>query len=223
MTREQLSACGFPVDANVHACLERFIERLLDENSRLNLTAIRTREGAWPLHICDSLALLSLLRERNAKTVLDLGTGGGVPGVPLACAAADVRFILIDATRKKVEAVRRIVTAIGVSNVETVWGRAEELGKGQPWRGCADVVVVRAVSKLPELVAHSAGFLRPGGWLACMKAIAGLDSEIASAQPASRRAGLRLVETRTYSLPTPHGERALAIYERESRDPLGNS
>jgi 16S rRNA (guanine527-N7)-methyltransferase len=214
MTREELSAAGFPVDLDVHERLARFVERLLDENSRLNLTAIRTAVIAWPLHVCDSLALLPLLRERRAATVVDLGTGGGVPGLPLACAAPDTRFVLIDATRKKIDAVLRIVAALGLPNVEAVWGRAEALAKETLWRGVADVVVARAVAKLPELVSYAGSLVRPGGWAVFMKSVSGLKEEIAAATPHARRASLRFLEMRRYKLPDPHGERAIAIYER---------
>lgn len=214
MTPEQMSAAGFPVDRVVHERLARFVEHLLDENARLNLTAIRTAETVWPLHVCDSLALLPLLRERGAATVIDLGTGGGVPGIPLACAAPDLRFILIDATRKKIDAVRRIVAGLGLSNVEAVWSRAETLANEAPWRRAGDVVIARAVAKLPALVAYAAGLIRPGGSAVFMKSIAGLDDEIAAAAVAARGVGLRFSDVRRYALPAPHGDRALAIYQR---------
>jgi 16S rRNA (guanine527-N7)-methyltransferase len=214
MTRKQLESAGFGVDPAAYERLRRFVALLLDENTRLNLTAIRTDVLAWPLHVCDSLALLPVLAEQDAGFVIDVGTGGGVPGVPLACAASAARFVLVDSTKKKIDAVRRVVSDLGLSNVECVWGRAESLAGDARFRGSADMVVARAVAKLPELVGYAGGFLRTGGSAVFMKSIEAADAEIAAAEMAARRAGLTWTETRQYELPAPHGRRCLVIYRK---------
>lgn len=194
--------------------LSSFLSRLLDENQHINLTAIRSAELAWPLHILDSLALWPFLKSVNAKRVIDLGTGGGVPGIPLACVAPNVQFLLMDATRKKIEAVRRIVEPLGLLNVELIWGRAETLARNPPYRGTADLVTARAVAKLSELTVLAAPFLKAGGHCGFMKSTIDLDAEIAVAQAKAAEAGLVHVRTHPYSLPSPHGTRAIVLYRR---------
>ncbi|MBI5866195.1 MAG: 16S rRNA (guanine(527)-N(7))-methyltransferase RsmG [Planctomycetes bacterium] len=214
MTIAELSAAGFSVSPREHELLSLFVTQLLLENERLNLTAIRTTERAWPLHVCDSLALRPLLAEWSCRRVIDVGTGGGVPGLPLACVAPDIHFVLIDATRKKIDAVRRIAAALGLNNVEAVWGRSEQLASSKPWRASADLVVSRAVAKLPELSGYSAGLLKAGAHAAFQKSLEGIDDEITSSRQIASRGGLRWIETRRYALPPPHGDRGIVIYRK---------
>lgn len=214
MTIEQIHAAGFPVDEEQFSRLYSFVERLLDENSRINLTAIRTVELAWPLHILDCLAIGPLISKLNARRVVDLGTGGGVPGIPLACVLPDVQFCLIDATRKKIDAVARIIEPLRLSNVKLMWGRAEALAKTPSLHAANDLVVARAVAKLPELAPLAASFLRAGGHCAFMKSTLALDGEISDAKPAAQKANLMLCEVLRYSLPSPHGDRAIVVYQR---------
>lgn len=215
MTIEQFHAAGHDVDRPTFDRLAAFLDQLLAENSKLNLTAIRDAQDAWVLHILDSLALRPLLLGRAAKRVVDLGTGGGVPGGPLACVLPEVQFRLIDGTRKKIDAVARIASSIGLTNVEPVWGRAEELAARPDHAAWADVIVARAVAKLPVLVPLAGALTRVGGACALMKSCVGLDAEVASAAKPAIRAGMRFCETRIYSLPNGHGQRAIVVYERE--------
>ncbi len=215
MSIDEIHAAGFPVTAADHDRLSRFLSRLLDENHRINLTAIRSTELAWPLHILDSLAIWPFFDRLSVKRVVDLGTGGGVPGIPLACVAPHVHFLLVDATRKKIEAVRRIVEPLGLSNVELVWGRAETLGRSAAHCGSADFVIARAVAKLSELTVLAAPFLRGGGLCGFMKSTIDLEREIADAELSAAKAGLTLVETHRYSLTSPHGKRAIVVFRRQ--------
>jgi 16S rRNA (guanine527-N7)-methyltransferase len=216
MTCAQLSTAGFPVSDSEYASLSLFVEVLLDENRRLNLTAIRTPEGAWPLHVCDSLALSPLIRRLQPRRVLDLGTGGGVPGIPLACVHPEIEWTLLDATRKKVDAAMRIAAAVGLTNVRGVWGRAEALGVMGPHRGAYDAVVARAVAKLPGLIPLSTNFLRTGGIAWFMKSAQSIEGEVTAANAIAGKQGLRYLGMASYRLPAPHGERAIAEYSRVS-------
>src|SRR5512140_3398920 len=98
MTLAELESAGIHVTPAVHAGLDEFVRLLLAENQKLNLTGIRTEPEVWRVHICDSLAALPLLErfgERDALRLLDLGTGGGVPGIPLAIAEPQLAVVLL--------------------------------------------------------------------------------------------------------------------------------
>lgn len=196
--------------------LERFLDLLAEENQRLNLTAIRDPEEAWPLHICDSLAAWAILDGLGPKSVADLGTGGGLPGLPLACVAPEVQFTLIDATRKKADAVRRMASALGLENVEVVWGRAEELGRNADFRERYDGLVARAVGKLPLLVEQAAGLLRVGGSGVFYKSVHAAEDEARTATSAATACGMDLADIVSYALPGGHGERAFVVYAKEA-------
>lgn len=218
MTREELAAAGYDVRPAAYERLSRFVDLLLQENRRLNLTAIRTVEDVWRLHICESLALLPLVDELAARRVLDLGSGGGVPGVPLACVRDDLEVTLLDATRKKLEAVDRIIARLGLPGVRTLWGRAETLAHDRAHRERFDAVTARAVAPLPTLVEYAAGFVRPGGQCWFSKSSEAAGREVEAAGTAADHCQLSHFRTQQLTLPDERGERAIVIYSK--RTPL---
>lgn len=116
------------------------------EAIKTNLTAIKPNERAVKL-IDDSLLVLEYFAIKPGWQVIDVGTGGGFPGLPLAIVQPEAHFTLIEATGKKAAAIRRIVSALGLANVRVQQGRAEELAHGS-LRGQADLVVARALAPL---------------------------------------------------------------------------
>ena len=214
MNKEELASAGFEMETKAYARLVRFVELLLRENQRLNLTAIRDTDEVWRLHVCESLALLPLIRELRPRRLLDLGTGGGIPGIPLACVCDDLEVTLLDATRKKLDAVGRIVAELELSNVETLWGRAETLAHEQAYREQFDVVTARAVAALPTLVEYAAGFVRVGGQCWFAKSVDAVEREVEDARRAAEGCALRHVKTHRFTLPGGHGERAIVVYEK---------
>jgi 16S rRNA (guanine527-N7)-methyltransferase len=146
--------------------LQEYVERLLEWNGKINLISRRDEESIWGAHILHSLSLLFFVHVMPGLSVLDLGTGGGLPGVPLAIVRPDLRFTLIDATRKKVLAVEEMVRDMGLKNVRVAWKRAEDLEVRY------DMVVARAVAPLADLVTWSRRLLdplSPAGELICFK------------------------------------------------------
>lgn len=148
---------------------ERFVAMLLDANTRLNLTRVSEPHAVARLHLLDAVAALPLVDEVGPSRALDLGSGGGIPGVPLALARPAVRWTLADSVRKKVEAVRGIVGALGLSSVEVVAERAEVLGRHPDHREAYDLVVARACAALPVLAEYALPLLRVGGTLLAWK------------------------------------------------------
>lgn len=221
MTREQLEKAGFHVSDAEYARLIRFVELLLAENERTNLTAVRDAAQVWPLHICDSLTLLPLVERFKPRAVVDLGTGGGVPGLPLACVLPEVRFTLVDATRKKIEAVERIGRSLGLENCHYVWGRGEALAHEPPHRERYDVVIARAVASLENLARYASGLIRPNGQAWFMKSCQAAEAERRAAERATTRHQLIHAATETVRLPEPHGERAMLVYEKRGALPFG--
>lgn len=221
MTNDQLRMAGFRVSDAQHAQLSRFVDLLLAENQRTNLTAVREPTGVWPLHICDSLTLRPLVERFGPRTVVDLGTGGGVPGLPLACVLPEVQFTLIDATRKKIEAVERIGAALGLANCRYLWGRGEILAHEAAQREHYDVVIGRAVASIDRLAAYASGLIRPGGQAWFMKSCQAAEAERRAAERVTTRLQLIHRATEMATLPDPHGPRAILVYEKHGRLPAG--
>jgi len=131
-------------------------------NRRINLTAIRTIDEMVPAHILDSLAIRPKLRGRS---VLDIGTGAGFPGLPLAIVEPAIHFVLLDSNGKKISFVREMIGVLGLANAEAVKARAEDYAPGKRF----DTVIARALASLPRLVEISAHLVREDGQLLALK------------------------------------------------------
>jgi 16S rRNA (guanine527-N7)-methyltransferase len=214
VTLAELRAAGYNLDADTFARLSRYVELLLEANRKVNLISRASADRVWPAHICDSLALLPLVRERRPENLLDLGAGGGLPGLPIACVYPELDVVLIDATRKKVAAVESIVRGVGLRRVRCIWGRAEDLVRDAALRECFEAVTARAVGALSELVAYAAGFLRLSGTAWFFKTAHAVEAEIAAADKRAPACALRHVENRLYHLPMSNAERAVVIYQK---------
>lgn len=167
---------------------ERFVALLLDANARHNLTRIVAPADVARLHLLDALSALPLIDAARPVTALDLGTGGGVPGLVLALARPEVRWTLVDSERRKVEAVSGFAEAIGLTNVTAVAERAETLGRGAH-RESFDLVTARACAALPVLAEYALPLTRIGGQLLAWKGPMGDDEASAGAHAASLLGG----------------------------------
>src|SRR5438105_3582274 len=118
---------GRTLTAEQHASLGRYIDLLLAANATMNLTRIADRAAAEVLHVGDALTLLPLL-PAGAHRLADVGSGGGVPGIPLAVARPDATVVLVESTRKKAAFLEAAVRELGLPNVQVVGRRAEDAG-----------------------------------------------------------------------------------------------
>ncbi|WP_329886419.1 16S rRNA (guanine(527)-N(7))-methyltransferase RsmG [Pseudoramibacter faecis] len=140
--------------------LYRFMERLKAVNEHINLTRITDDDAFVEKHLLDSLACPMTPEDRR---VIDVGTGGGFPGIPLAIAYPEKKFVLVDATAKKVKAVKKIAADLGLANVELTAARAEALGKNPAYREQFDAVCSRAVAAYGILSELCLPLVRVGG------------------------------------------------------------
>src|SRR5689334_11730720 len=121
------SAAGVALSQSQHDQLNRYIDLLIEANQRMNLTRIADRPVAEVQHIADSLTLLPFL-PKEPHRLADVGSGGGVPGIPLAIVRPDVEVTLIESTKKKAQFLRDTTSALRLSNVNVVDARAEDVG-----------------------------------------------------------------------------------------------
>lgn len=154
--------------------LDVLVPAFLQENAHINLSSIRDEAGVREKHIRDSLVAEPILREKLADNltdarILDLGTGGGFPLLPLAAVFPQARFFGLDSVAKKLAAVTRIAAVSGIQNVTLVNGRAEELGRDPKYREQFDAVTARAVAKFPVMLEYASPFIKPRGLLICYR------------------------------------------------------
>ena len=189
--------------------LAHFAALLVRWNAVHNLTAIESPDAILSHHLLDSLSLLSsnsgIFRQKNHR-VLDIGSGGGLPGIPLAVARPDWRVTLVDKVQKKIAFLTQARVELGLANVECLHARAEEL-KLAPF----DLVVSRAFASLEEFVRVSTQLLAPGGWWAAMKGAVPV-AEIA--QLAKAFPEVRVVDIVKLDVPRLGAERHLILLQR---------
>lgn len=139
-----------------------YIDRILEINEHINLTAVRDRDEAVIKHLADSLSILDIPELWEAESVVDIGTGAGFPGALLAIACPSKSFVLIDSTLKKLKVIDGLAEQLGIDNLKTVHARAEEIGR-QEYAGCFDLCVSRAVADMKKLSGWCLPFVRKGG------------------------------------------------------------
>ncbi len=206
------------MDARLHDTMEHLTRAFLAENASLNLSALRSFDQCWHGNVLDSLAFLDALPRltvgrKEPLTILDLGTGGGFPLLPLSLALPDADCHGIDATTKKIDAVARIAEALNLQNVTLHAGRAEELGRDPALRERCDIVTARAVAPLATLLEYAAPFLAVGGVCVFWKSTRTAEEE-RGALRAMELLSLRPLPPHAYVLPGKWGERRLLLYEK---------
>ena len=139
--------------------LEMFHALIAEWNKKMNLISRKDEQNIWSKHILASLSFAFHFRLGEESTVLDLGTGGGLPGIPLAITHPLMTVILLDSINKKINAVKDIVQRIGLDNVDVLCGRAEEIGRKEPYKHSVDYVVARAVSTIDDIIKWSEPWL----------------------------------------------------------------
>lgn len=205
-----LEDTGLNVSDQAQRVLVAYLDSLIETNLSLNLTRISAPAAGIRLHLVDSLMCLVEIDEAPEGGVLDLGTGGGVPGVPV-CIATGRPGVLLDSVGKKARAVNAILTEQGIHDVVAVHERAEEHALSH--RQAYAVVTARAVSELPALVELASPLLMPGGRLVALKGSPSAE-EIERGRQAARQVGMQEISLRTVQLPGGDERRCIVAYER---------
>ena len=177
--------------------LERYGELLLKKNEVMNLTAITAPDDVARLHFLDSLALLNLT-DFSGKSLVDVGTGAGFPGLPLRICRPDIRLTLLDSLGKRVTFLQEVCDALGLEDVACLHGRAEEFAAGH--RESFDLAASRAVASLPMLCELCLPLVRPGGAFLAMKSV-DCGQELSAAAKAIEILGGEVEEVRDYEVP----------------------
>jgi 16S rRNA (guanine527-N7)-methyltransferase len=164
-----LTTLGLTLADDARAAIDGHVRLLLGWTEAINLTSIRSPAEVARLHVLDSLIGITFLRDLGSPPLLDLGSGGGFPGLPLAAVLRPARACLVDATAKKARFLETVVRAVGLAGrVEAIAARAEALAAG-PDRERWPVVTARAVGSLAELAELAFPLLQPGGRLIAWK------------------------------------------------------
>lgn len=170
-----LAKLGLELPEAVREGLVAYVQMLARWNKAYNLTAIRDPREMVTRHLLDSLAVVPHFHARRA---IDVGTGGGLPGIPLALVFPERQFVLLDANSKKTRFLVQARAELGLANVTVVHGRVEDYRPEQPF----DAVITRAFASVADILTSSRHLLAPGGEFLAMKGLVPAD-ELASLPP----------------------------------------
>lgn len=196
---------------------EIFYEELLETNKTLNLTAITEMKDVVLKHFIDSMAV-SKFYDFSGKSVMDVGTGAGFPGIPLAILCPDARFVLLDSLQKRLNFIDKILEKCGIENVELLHGRAEDFGREEKYREQFDFCVSRAVAAMPVLLELCTPFVKVGGMFLSYKSER-LGEELKSAEHAMKILNCKLFAEHEYKLPDTDFFRVYAAFEKKKNTP----
>ncbi|MCL2050645.1 MAG: 16S rRNA (guanine(527)-N(7))-methyltransferase RsmG [Lachnospiraceae bacterium] len=216
---QDLDKLGINLSSNQISKFEHFLELLLAENEKYNLTAITDRDEAYKKHFIDSLSLINygvdLLAEIN---LIDIGSGAGFPGIPLKIAFPQLNITLVDATNKRVAFLNDIIGRLNLSGIKAVHGRAEELAHQENFREQYELCVSRAVASLATLSEYCLPFVKPGGLFIAYKAEVAA-AEISSAENSISLLGGQAHQQMSFTLPNSDIVRSLVGIEKIRETP----
>lgn len=175
-----------------------FMQLVLDRNESVNLTAITDKQEFIDRHLIDSIACYGWTEIEKSTNIVDVGTGAGLPGIPLAICYPEKSFTLLDSLRKRIDFLNEAISALGLKNVKAVHSRAEDAGRNPDMRERFDLCVTRAVAPLNVLLEYCLPLVKPGGSLYAYKTKKAI-TEIEDSALALRLLGGSLdVQTRAY-------------------------
>lgn len=158
-----LLSSGFQVDEKMFSLLLKYADLLFDSNKQFNLTGFKTYKDILTQLILASLTPFAGLRVPRGTSFLDIGTGAGIPGIPLAICFENLDGTLLDSNSKKISFIDSVIDGLGIKNLKTVCARAEELGHDDSFRESFDRVFMRAAGNVYASIELGASFLKVGG------------------------------------------------------------
>ena len=209
---------GIPLTAEQIGQFLVYHEMLLDWNTRMNLTALTAPEDVAVKHIIDSLTAYDAALFDGARTLIDVGTGAGLPGIPLAVYAPHLTVTLLDSLNKRVRFLTEVTAAMGLPNVRCIHARAEEAARTAEHRAAYDIAVSRAVARLPVLLEYTLPFVRVGGTLLALKGRAYAEEQKEARRAAEVLGGGRIT-ARPVHLPGLDDVRAILTVTKERQTP----
>ena len=207
-----------PLTAEQIAQFGVYNKLLVEWNERMNLTALTAPADVAVKHIIDSLTAYDAALFDAAESLIDVGTGAGLPGIPLAVYAPHIEVTLMDALAKRVRFLTEVTRAMNLENVRCIHARAEEAARAKEHRARYDIAVSRAVARMPVLLEYTLPFVRVGGSVLALKGRAYAE-EAAEARGAAVRLGGGRVAARPVQLPGLDDVRAILAVRKERTTP----
>lgn len=200
-------AAGISMSEKQIGQFERFYHLLIEKNKVMNLTSITEEDEVIEKHFIDSLACCRVIEMNRINSLIDIGTGAGFPGIPLKIVYPEISVVLLDSLNKRVKFLKEVIESLGLSGVEAVHGRAEDIARKAEYRGNFDLAVSRAVANLSTLSEYCIPFVKVNGFFVSYKAGKGLE-EIKNIDSCMGALGSKIMQVDQFQLP---GEDSLRV------------
>lgn len=210
---EGFSLLKLPYNKDIDSKFALYKDLLKEWNKKINITSIEDDEEIYIKHFIDSVLLLNENNINEKKTVIDVGTGGGFPGLPLKIVNDNYKITLLDSLKKRIDFLSQVTKALDLSDVNLIHGRAEDYGQNKELRECYDICVSRAVAPLNVLSEYCIPFVKVGGYFAAYKSD-NISQEISNSDNAIKKLGGKIKEIKEISIPATDIIRKIVIIEK---------
>ncbi len=216
--KKQFSIFGLDVDETKIIKFNKYYEELIETNKVMNLTAITEPKEVAIKHMVDSLSAYDPIYFKKGASLLDLGSGAGFPGIPLAIWDSSLQITLFDSLLKRLYFLKKVISLCELKGVKTLHGRAEDKAHEAAHRERYDIVTARAVARLPVLLEWALPYVKIGGYMVALKGAA-YEEEIKEAKNALTLLGGIIEEVRPVVLPELSDKRAIIFIKKERKTP----
>ena len=211
---QKLGELGIKQDQNQLERFHKFYQLLIEWNKVMNLTGITEYEDVVEKHFEDSLSIIKAIDLSGIHTVIDVGTGAGFPGIPLKIAFPHLRVVLLDSLNKRIKFLDEVISQLGLTEIRTIHGRAEEYARKEEYREQFDLCVSRAVANLSTLSEYCLPYIQVGGIFIPYKS-GEIDDEVEQSKKAVRILGGNIKDVMKFELPGTDIHRSFVLIHKE--------
>ena len=209
----KLNEIGITLSDKQKEQFDKFYELLVEWNKVMNLTGITEYEEVNEKHFVDSLSIVKAIDMNDVKSVIDIGTGAGFPGIPLKIAFPHLKVVLLDSLNKRINFLNTVIEELGLENIQTIHGRAEDFAKQLAYREQFDLCVSRAVANLATLSEYCIPYVEKGGLFVPYKS-GEIDEEVEQAKKAVHVLGGKLENVIKFQLPGTEIGRSFVVIKK---------
>ena len=210
---EKLSQIGITLSDKQKEQFDKFYELLVEWNKVMNLTGITEYEEVNEKHFVDSLSIVKAIDMNQVHSLVDIGTGAGFPGIPLKIAFPHIKVVLLDSLNKRINFLNTVIKELGLENIETIHGRAEDFAKQPEYREQFDLCVSRAVANLATLSEYCIPYVKKNGLFVPYKS-GEIEEELEQSKKAVHVLGGKIQDVVKFQLPGSEIGRSFVIINK---------